>query len=146
MEQLAPHLDLQRTFEACPPGSWRSREPTLRRGATSSDLVCCGFSTPLTPCFPACDRRVRGPASEICTVGTRTVSLFNSFSVTSCNIPCENPLIFCTASSSSFFSIIAADFVFPQIADFVANCALRPEAPRRFPAENCLSTSHSLSR
>ena|SRR5690348_3746308 len=92
----------------------------------SLDLVCCGFSTPLAPCFPAGDRRVRGPAGEICIVRTRTVGLFTSFCVTSSNIPLENPFDLGAASSSSFFSIIAADFVFPQIADFVANCALWP--------------------
>src|SRR5579859_127039 len=59
----------------------------------SLDLVCCGFSAPLAPCFPAGDRRVRGPAGEICIVRTRTVGLFTSFCVTSSNITGENDLI-----------------------------------------------------
>src|SRR5215469_2310542 len=112
MEQFGLHLDLQRTFEVCPPGTWRSRERTLRRGATLSTLVSCGFSAPLAPCFPVGNRLVRGPALEICTVRTRTAGRFISFSVTSCNIARDKPSGFPTATATSFFSIIAADFVF----------------------------------
>ena len=112
MEQFAPHLDLQRTFEVCPPGTWRSREPTLRRGATHRDLVCRGFSAALAPCFPAGNRLVRGPAVEICTVRTRSVALFPPFSVTSSNIGPQEQVQLRVSSATSFFSIIAMDLFF----------------------------------
>jgi hypothetical protein len=70
---------------------------------------------------------VRGPAGEICIARTRTVSLFISFPASS---KAGLPQAFRDLSNraSSFFSIIEADSVFPQMADCVAICALQAEA------------------
>jgi hypothetical protein len=64
---------------------------------------------------------------KICIARTRTVSLFISFPASS-NAGLPQAFRDQSNRASSFFSIIEADFVFPQIADYVAICARQAEA------------------
>jgi hypothetical protein len=70
---------------------------------------------------------VRGPAVKICIAGTRTVSFFISFLASAKARVCRAFRALANRTSS-FFSIIAAEFAFPQVEESVAIQATAAEA------------------